>query len=109
MPRIATTVLVLSLLFTSLTNSKAASPVRVIATTTVVADLVEQVGGELVVVESLMADGVDPHSYRATPRDIDKLVRADLIVANGLHLEGKLAELLQRIGRKRPFVAVGNA
>ena len=45
MPRIATTVLVLSLLFTSLTNSKAASPVRVIATTTVVADLVEQVGG----------------------------------------------------------------
>ena len=109
MPRIATTVLVLSVLFTSLTNSKAASPVRVIATTTVVADLVEQVGGELVVVESLMADGVDPHSYRATPRDIDRLVRADLIVANGLHLEGKLAELLQRIGRKRPFVAVGNA
>ena len=109
MPRIAATVLVLSLLFTSLTNSKAASPVRVIATTTVVADLVEQVGGELVVVESLMADGVDPHSYRATPRDIDRLVRADLIVANGLHLEGKLAELLQRIGRKRPFVAVGNA
>ena len=56
-----------------------------------------------------MADGVDPHSYRATPRDIDKLVRADLIVANGLHLEGKLAELLKRIGHKRPFVAVGNA
>jgi manganese/zinc/iron transport system substrate-binding protein len=56
-----------------------------------------------------MADGVDPHSYRATPRDIDRLVRADLIVANGLHLEGKLAELLERIGRKRPFLAVGNA
>ena len=109
MSRIAAIVLVLSLLFTSLTNSKAASSVRVIATRTVVADLVEQVGGDLVVVESLMGDGVDPHSYRATPRDIDKLVRADLIVANGLHLEGKLAELLQRIGRKRPFVAVGNA
>ena len=90
-------------------TSLAASPIRVVATTTVVADLVEQVGGDLVVVESLMADGVDPHSYRATPRDIDKLVRADLIVANGLHLEGKLAELLKRIGHKRPFVAVGNA
>ena len=90
-------------------NSNAASPIRVTATTTVVADLVEQVGGDLVVVESLMADGVDPHSYRATPRDIDRLVRADLIVANGLHLEGKLAELLERIGRKRPFVAVGEA
>ena len=83
---------VLLLFAASLKTSLAASPIRVVATTTVVADLVEQVGGDLVVVESLMADGVDPHSYRATPRDIDKLVRADLIVANGLHLEGKLAE-----------------
>ena len=109
MPRIVNFILVLSLLLASWKNLEAASPIRVIATTTVVADLVEQVGGDLVVVESLMADGVDPHSYRATPRDIDRLVRADLIVANGLHLEGKLAELLERIGRKRPFVAVGNA
>ena len=109
MPRIVNVVLVLSLLLASWNTLEAASPIRVIATTTVVADLVKQVGGDLVVVESLMADGVDPHSYRATPRDIDRLVRADLIVANGLHLEGKLAELLERIGRKRPFVAVGNA
>ena len=109
MLRIVTLVLVLSF-FSALWNEiNAASPLRVTATTTVVADLVEQVGGNLVVVESLMADGVDPHSYRATPRDIDRLVRADLIVANGLHLEGKLAELLERIGRKRPFVAVGKA
>jgi manganese/zinc/iron transport system substrate-binding protein len=109
MPRIVNVILVLSLLLASWNNLEAASPIRVIATTTIVADLVEQVGGDLVVVESLMADGVDPHSYRATPRDIDRLVRADLIVANGLHLEGKLAELLERIGRKRPFLAVGNA
>ena len=109
MPRIVNVILVLSLLLASWNNLEAASPISVIATTPVVADLVEQVGGDLVVVESLMADGVDPHSYRATPRDIDRLVRADLIVANGLHLEGKLAELLERIGRKRPFLAVGNA
>ena len=109
MPRIVNVVLVLSLLLALWNTLEAASPIRVIATTTVVADLVKQVGGDLVVVESLMADGVDPHSYRATPRDIDRLVRADLIVSNGLHLEGKLAELLERIGRKRPFVAVGNA
>ena len=71
MPRIVNVMLFLCLFFASLNNSKAASPIRVIATTTVVADLVEQVGGDLVAVESLMADGVDPHSYRATPRDID--------------------------------------
>ncbi|NBP88721.1 MAG: hypothetical protein EBU59_09505, partial [Planctomycetia bacterium] len=49
--------------------------VRVVATTTVVADLVRQVGGPQVAVESLMAEGVDPHSYRATPRDADRLFR----------------------------------
>jgi manganese/zinc/iron transport system substrate-binding protein len=89
--------------------SHAAAEVRVVATTTVVADLVRQVGGERVTVESLMGDGVDPHSYRATPRDADRLLRADLIVANGLHLEGKLAQLLERLGRRRPVVAVAEA
>ncbi len=87
----------------------AAAVVRVVATTTVVADLVRQVGGDRVEVESLMADGVDPHSYRATPRDADRLLRADLIVANGLHLEGKLAQLLERLGQRRPVVAVAEA
>ena len=108
MLRITNVVLILYFFSALWNNSNAAPPIHVTATTTVVADLVEQVGGDLVTVESLMADGVDPHSYRATPRDIDRLVRADLIVSNGLHLEGKLAELLKRIGRKRPFVAVGN-
>ena len=108
MLRITNVVLILYFFSALWNNSNAAPPIHVTATTTVVADLVEQVGGDLVAVESLMADGVDPHSYRATPRDIDRLVRADLIVSNGLHLEGKLAELLKRIGRKRPFVAVGN-
>ena len=87
----------------------AAEPaVRVVATTTVVADLVRQVGGTRVAVESLMAEGVDPHSYRATPRDADRLFRADLVAANGLHLEGKLAQLLQRLSQRRPVVALGD-
>ena len=48
---------------------------------------VEQVGGELVVVESLMADGVDPHSYRATPRDIARLAPPDIVVTgDGRHV-----------------------
>jgi len=72
----------------------------VLATTTIVADLVRQLAGERVRVESLMAPGVDPHSYRATPRDADRLAAADLVVASGLGLEGKLAELLTRLGRR---------
>lgn len=81
---------------------------RVVATTTVVADLVRQVAGDHVTVDCLMAAGIDPHSYKATPRDADRLAAADLVVASGLHLEGKLADLLERLGRNVPVVAVAD-
>ena len=80
----------------------------VVATTTVVADLVRQVGGDRVSVDCLMAAGIDPHSYRATPRDADRLARAKLIVASGLHLEGKLSALLSRLARRVPVTAVAD-
>ena len=82
---------------------------RVVATTTVVADLVRQIAGERVDVDCLMAAGIDPHSYKATPRDADRLARADLVVASGLHLEGKLADLLERLSRRVPLIAVADA
>jgi len=81
---------------------------RVLATTTVVADLVRQVAGDRAVVECLMAPGIDPHSYRPTPADADRLARADLVVASGLQLEGRLAALLERLGTRRPVLAVGD-
>jgi manganese/zinc/iron transport system substrate-binding protein len=81
---------------------------RVVCTTTVVADLVRQVAGDRVAVECLVPPGVDPHSYRATPRDADRLAAADLVVASGLRLEGKLADLLDRLGRRVPMVAVAD-
>jgi len=84
-------------------------PRPVLATTTIVADLVRQVGGDRVVVDCLMGPGVDPHSYRATPRDADRLAAARLVVASGLHLEGKLASLLARLARRVPTVAVADA
>jgi len=82
---------------------------RVVCTTTVVADLVRQVAGDRAAVDCLMPAGVDPHSYRATPRDADRLAAADLVVASGLRLEGKLADLLDRLGRRVPVVAVADA
>jgi manganese/zinc/iron transport system substrate-binding protein len=81
---------------------------RVVATTTVVADLVRQVGGDRVRVDCLMAAGIDPHSYKATPRDSDRLLQADLVVASGLHLEGRLASLLDRMADRVPVVAVAD-
>jgi manganese/zinc/iron transport system substrate-binding protein len=79
---------------------------RVVCTTTIVADLVREVAGDRVDVDCLMAAGIDPHSYRATPRDADRLAAADLVVANGLRLEGKLADLLDRLAARVLVVAV---
>ena len=82
---------------------------QVLATTTVVADLVRQVAGDRVAVDCLMGPGIDPHGYKATPRDADRLARADLIVASGLHLEGKLGALLEKLGTRTRVVAVAEA
>ncbi len=81
-------------------------PIQVVCTTGMVADLARNIGGEHVQVTALMGAGVDPHLYTASPADVSQLRRADLILYSGLHLEGKLAELLARIGDSKPTVAV---
>ncbi len=78
--------------------------VRVVATTSMVADLVRQVAGDRAVVEGLMGPGVDPHLYKATASDIVKLQRADAIFYNGLMLEGRLGDLFTRLARTKRHV-----
>jgi manganese/zinc/iron transport system substrate-binding protein len=86
----------------------AADGPRVMATTTMAADIARSVGGDRCEVECLLAPGIDPHSYRATPRDADRLARAGVVVASGLRLEGRLSDLLERLGKKRtPVVSIG--
>lgn len=65
----------------------------VIATTTMLYDLVKQIGGDCVYAQSLMGSGVDPHQYRASAGDIIKLQDADAVVYNGLHLEGRMGDV----------------
>jgi manganese/zinc/iron transport system substrate-binding protein len=81
-------------------------PIEVVCTIGMVADLAKNVGGEHVAVTSLMGAGVDPHLYKASPADVARLEAADLILYSGWHLEGKLADLLARMSRRRPTVAV---
>jgi manganese/zinc/iron transport system substrate-binding protein len=81
-------------------------PIQVVCTTGMVADLAKHVGGQHVAVRALMGEGVDPHLYKASPADVRELHRADIIFYSGLHLEGKLAELLERMSRRKPTVAV---
>jgi manganese/zinc/iron transport system substrate-binding protein len=71
-----------------------------------VADLVRNVGGERVRVRPLMGEGVDPHTYKASPNDVVAIGSADIVFYSGLHLEGKMAEMLARQNRKKPTIAV---
>lgn len=84
----------------------AAPPIRVAATTSMVADLVKQVGGDSIVVDGLMGPGVDPHLYKAGASDVVKLQRAAVIFYNGLMLEGKMSELFERLSKTRRVVAI---
>lgn len=82
--------------------------IRVTATTGQVADLARQVGNERVSVDGLMGPGVDPHLFKASERNVEELIDSDIIYFNGLHLEGKLGELLERLSERRPVVSVGD-
>jgi manganese/zinc/iron transport system substrate-binding protein len=79
-----------------------AAPVRVVATTGMVADVLREVGGACVEVVALMGPGIDPHLYRASAGDVDRLSRAELIAHNGLGLEGQLGAVLERLGDRVP-------
>ena len=71
--------------------------VRVVATTSMIADLAREVGGDRVEVEGLMGPGIDPHLYRPRESDVARLVGADLVLYNGLELEGKMGEVLEQV------------
>lgn len=66
----------------------------VVATTTILGDLVKQVAGEDASVEVLMPVGADPHDFQASASQIATITRADLVVANGLGLEESLHDAL---------------
>lgn len=88
------------------TSDSQASRFTVVCTTGMVADFVREIGGEQLQVVQLMGEGVDPHIYKASPADLRALGRACAIVYSGLHLEGKLAQVLERMGDSKPVLAV---
>lgn len=86
----------------------AGGQLRIVTTTGMLGDLVAQVAGDEGAVEALMGPGIDPHLYQASEGDLRRLLGADLIVYNGLHLEGKMGDVLSRAGQTRSLVAVGD-
>ncbi|QDT73785.1 metal ABC transporter solute-binding protein, Zn/Mn family [Lacipirellula limnantheis] len=81
-------------------------PMKVVATTGPVAEMVHRVGGDHVEVEGLMGPGVDPHLYSPVASDVRKLTNADAIFYNGLHLEGRMAQLFEKMADSKATFAV---
>ena len=83
-------ILVLLFALSVLSCKQEANPnqkMQVVTTTTMITDLVKNIGGDIVEVQGLMGAGVDPHLYKASAGDVTKLANADIIFYNGLHLE----------------------
>lgn len=89
------------LTFISFSGCKDAKPdngnLNIVTTTTLITDLLNQIGGDKLNVQGLMGSGVDPHLYKASAGDVTKLSNADLIFYGGLHLEGKLVDVFEKM------------
>ena len=68
-----------------------------VATTGMIGDIVTNVAGDRVELSTLMGPGIDPHLYKASEGDVQDLVDADVIFYNGLHLEAKMSDVLERV------------
>lgn len=98
-------ILALALLTACSNNTSAGGDIaqrQVQVTTTVgmITDIVRQVGGERVVVTGLMGPGVDPHLYKPSAGDVQKLESADIIFYGGLELEGRMTDTLVKLSRQ---------
>ncbi|MFH1894062.1 MAG: zinc ABC transporter substrate-binding protein [Candidatus Zixiibacteriota bacterium] len=80
--------------------------IEVVTTTGMIADIVKNIGGDAVNVTALMGPGVDPHTYKASAGDVGKMANADVIFYNGLHLEGAMSEVFERMSGEVRAVAV---
>jgi len=82
---------------------------NVVTTVGMIRDVVQNVGGDHVHATGLMGPGVDPHLYKASEGDVRRLFRADVVFYGGLHLEAKMAEVLEEMGGRTRVVAVTDA
>jgi manganese/zinc/iron transport system substrate-binding protein len=87
--------------------SEESGKLKVVTTTSMLTDLIKNIGGDLIEVNGLMGAGVDPHLYKASEGDVTKLYEADVIFYNGLHLEGKLVEVFEKMRAKKITVSLG--
>ena len=102
-------IIVLALTFFNCKNKKKENDkLNIVTTTSMITDLVSNIGGDVINLQGLMGSGVDPHLYKASEGDVSKLSNADIIFYNGLHLEGKLVEVFEKMKNKKT-IAIADA
>ncbi len=91
------------------TNATAQNKPKIVATTGMLADLVSNIVGDKAEVSSLMGSGVDPHLFKPSRTDIAQLTKADVVFFNGLHLEGRMLDAIERLKASgRNVIGVGD-
>jgi manganese/zinc/iron transport system substrate-binding protein len=85
-------------------NFLEAEEIKIVATTSLISDMVRNIGGNKVVVHQLMKPGVDPHSYIPTKLDIDYLLSAEVVIFSGMHLEAQTSEALRKVANRDVLV-----
>lgn len=101
MKQIIQVVLIFILFFSCKDAKPKDNKLHIVTTTSMITDLVQNIGGDKVAVKGLMGAGVDPHLYKASEGDVSKLADADMIIYSGLHLEGKLVEVFEKMQRQK--------
>ena len=96
--------LTIGLLVAAAFSQAHAAKLNVTTTTTMVTDMVKEIGGDRVKVVGLMGPGVDPHLYKPASGDVVKLQRAKVIFYSGLMLEGRMTDLFLRMARAGKLV-----
>ncbi|HRF97372.1 MAG TPA: zinc ABC transporter substrate-binding protein, partial [Aggregatilineales bacterium] len=86
---------------------QAQSPLKVVATTSIIADVAKNIGGDLVDVTAIIPAETDVHSYIPAPQDIALLVDADVVLVNGLGMEEGLLEIIEENAPNAVIVSLG--
>lgn len=99
----------LSLIFLGCgTEFEDSGKIRVVTTTNILEDLLSEIGGDKIFLQSLMGPGIDPHLYKASEGDVMRLYKADIVFYSGLHLEGKLADIFEKMKSRKHMVSLGD-
>lgn len=97
-----------SLLFFGCSEQPSEGGKTILATTTIVKDICQNILPKSFNIKGLMGTGVDPHLYKTKSSDHRELKNADVIIYNGLHLEGKMTEIFENLSKEKTVIALSD-